>query len=74
MVKLELSARETYLTFLSVRDRTTAIMQYPDPEHEQLKAEFNALLMVWSEALEAAASTAAAGEPPQEKPKSKAKP
>lgn len=52
MVKIELNSRETYLTYLAVKQLYDGISQYPDPLHEALKIESADLLAVWIEALE----------------------
>jgi hypothetical protein len=71
MVKLEIEPREAYLTFLAVKNQLALLAQYPDPLHEQLKAEYGALGAFWAEALEAATNTKPA-EPAATKSRAKA--
>jgi hypothetical protein len=54
MVKWDTNPRETYLLFLAVRDKLGMLQQFPDPLHEQLKAEHAELLSLCQEALTAA--------------------
>ena len=68
MVTLELEPREVYLTFLAVKNQLAGLLQYPDPLHEQHKAEYNALLGVWNEALEAATAPPKEATPTREAP------
>ncbi len=57
MVTMDFNTREASLNYLAIKNQLTILMQYPDPLHEETKAEYSNLLGLWQEALELAAKT-----------------